>query len=222
MPEFWSVDHDPFAPQFQPVDHDPFSVQFQPVDHDPFSIASMTHGAEKPPDASSRAAKGIIDTGAAFASSGLQGIANQWGINTPDWTRKLGAAMSGPEVNAALGVVGGPAVPSIRAAAYKIGDKIYKAPNHVLAMDKAVKDLGVGSYADLIDLQGGFAGHHAGDGFITSEGKFVSRDEAKSIAENAGQGKATADQGIKAEDMRMQPRTSEDVLPSAIGPKFSK
>jgi polyhydroxyalkanoate synthesis regulator phasin len=97
---------------------------------------------------------------------------------------------------------------TIRGAAYTVGGKTYEAPNHILAMDKAVEDLKVGGYDDLIDLQSGddltqkLAAHRsAGDGFVTSTGRLVTRDEAKTIAESSGQGKATAERGIKSEDM---------------------
>src|SRR5258706_11641773 len=36
---------------------------------------------------------------------GLQGVANREGIQTPDWSQKLGSVLSSPEANAALGAL---------------------------------------------------------------------------------------------------------------------
>jgi len=105
----------------------------------------------------------------------------------------------------------------IRSAAYAIGGKTYEAPVHVLAMEKAVEDLKLGGIDELIDMQPGdtlaeqLAAHRAASsGFVTTAGRYVSRDEAKAIAEAAGQGKATAERGIKAEDMQMAPAGAEE------------
>ena len=97
---------------------------------------------------------------------------------------------------------------TIRGAAYTVGGKTYVGPNHIAAMDAAVKDLGLSGYDELIDRQPGegltqkLAAHReSGDGFITSTGRVVTRKEARVIAEASGQGKGTGERGIKAEDM---------------------
>jgi hypothetical protein len=51
---------------------------------------------------------GIMDMLSAFASGGLQGVANARGIETPGWSKRIGETLSGPAANAALGVMGGP------------------------------------------------------------------------------------------------------------------
>jgi hypothetical protein len=63
--------------------------------------ATMTHQASAP-----NPAKPTLDTLQAFGAGGLQGVANLRGIGTPEWSRQLGAKLSSPEANAALGVVG--------------------------------------------------------------------------------------------------------------------
>src|SRR5882672_2138745 len=47
----------------------------------------------------------IVDAFRSFAGGGLQGLANQQGIQTPDWSQKLGSVLSSPEANAALGAL---------------------------------------------------------------------------------------------------------------------
>jgi hypothetical protein len=93
MPLLQQVEDDPFTPQLQPVDHDPFSPS-------PADTASMTHQAEQP-----NPARPIIDAARAFAGGGLQGVANTQGVSTPEWSQRLGAVLSSPEANAALGVM---------------------------------------------------------------------------------------------------------------------
>jgi hypothetical protein len=69
----------------------------------------------------------------------------------------------------ALGTFGG--MPeTIRSAAIKgANGKIYEAPNHVLALDKAAAD----GTDFLTQSEGGDSG-----GFVTSQGRYVGRDEA--------------------------------------------
>lgn len=86
-------------------------------------------------------------------------------------------------------------------ASYTAGGKHYVAPNHVLAMDQAVKDLGLTGTSDLVDLHGGFEGHHAANGFMTSTGRVVNRAEADRIASAAEQGQSTRPGSLKSEDM---------------------
>jgi hypothetical protein len=93
MPLLQQVEDDPFAPQLQPVDHDPFNPS-------PADVASMTHYPAGP-----NPAKPIIDAVKAFASGGLQGVANVQGMSTPAWSRRLGSILTSPEANAALGIM---------------------------------------------------------------------------------------------------------------------
>lgn len=87
-------------------------------------------------------------------------------------------------------------------ASYTAAGKHYVAPNHVLAMDQAVKDLGLTGTSDLVDLHGGFEGHHAANGFMTSTGRVVNRTEADRIANAAEQGQSSRPGSLKSEDMK--------------------
>jgi hypothetical protein len=109
-----------------------------------------------------------------------------------------------PGAAKALGKIAKPAAEAaerIVGATYSAAGKHYVAPNHVLAMDKAVQELGLTGTADLVDLNGGFAGHHAANGFMTSTGRVVDRAEANRIADAAEQGKATRPGSLKSEDV---------------------
>jgi len=79
----------------EPVDHDPFPGQPSPSD-----VQSMTHQAIGP-----NPAKPILDALRAFMTGGLQGMANVQGMNTPEWSQRLGSILTSPEANAALGVM---------------------------------------------------------------------------------------------------------------------
>jgi hypothetical protein len=89
---------------------------------------------------------------------------------------------------------------TIGAPAHRIKGKVYTASNHLLALEAAAKDLGVDTF-NLFDIHGSLDALNAGDGFVTSRGRFVTREEARDIAQSSGQGKATADTGIKKEDL---------------------
>jgi hypothetical protein len=91
-------------------------------------------------------------------------------------------------------------------ATYTVNGKTYTAPNHVLAMDQAVKDLGLGSTSDLVDLHdptdtsAALQAHRAANGFMTSEGRVVDRKQADSISRAAQQG-AGYRESLKSEDL---------------------
>jgi hypothetical protein len=40
-------------------------------------------------------------------SGGLQGVANAYGVQTPEWSKRLGETLTSPAANTALGMVGG-------------------------------------------------------------------------------------------------------------------
>ncbi len=61
---------------------------------------TMVHQADAPNPVPS-----IVDAFKSFTGGGLQGLANQQGWQTPDWSQKLGAVLSSPEANAVLGVL---------------------------------------------------------------------------------------------------------------------
>ncbi len=63
---------------------------------------TMVHQAQEP-----NPVPNIVDAFKSFASQGLQGVANQQGIQTPEWSQGLGTILSSPEANAALGVLKG-------------------------------------------------------------------------------------------------------------------
>ena len=69
-------------------------------------------------------------------------------------------------------------------------------------MDQAVRDLGLTGTSDLVDLHGGFEGHHAANGFMTSTGRVVNRAEADRIAAAAEQGQSSRPGSLKSEDMK--------------------
>src|SRR5882672_2699500 len=48
---------------------------------------------------------GYVDGALSFAQGGLQGLANQQGWQTPEWSKRVGAALSSPEANATLGAL---------------------------------------------------------------------------------------------------------------------
>src|SRR6266436_6830745 len=50
----------------------------------------------------------IVDAFRSFARGGLQGLANQQGIQTPDWSQKLGSVLNSQAANDAANVVGFP------------------------------------------------------------------------------------------------------------------
>lgn len=81
------------------------------------------------------------------------------------------------------------------AAAIRVGDRVYTGPNHILAI-QAAQDAGEAVTLDDIAAlwkqgfeEGGLdrADQLAGDGFVTSTGRYVSRREADTIAKAAGQ-----------------------------------
>lgn len=172
-PLLQQVEDDPFTPQLQPVDHDPFNPS-------PADVASMTHYPAAP-----NPARPIIDAVKAFAGGGLQGVANEQGVNTPEWSQRLGAVLSSPEANAALGVmtplgkVGN--IETVSSTAVKIGDKTYVGRNHAAALDQAQESLNLpwDQFKPLLN--------QAEDGFMTSHGRFVGREEANDLAERANQ-----------------------------------
>jgi hypothetical protein len=95
-------------------------------------------------------------------------------------------------------------------AAYKIGDRVFQAPIHALAVEDAMNALGAKREIDLIDRQSGsnlserMEAHNRLQGFVTSTGRFVDRKEAEAIAQNADQlkpGRGGRLGGLNAEDM---------------------
>lgn len=79
---------------------------------------------------------------------------------------------------------------SIADAAVKVGGKIYTGRTHLIALEVAANELGV-PVEDLFDRKEGDPGFiTADDGFVTSTGRYVNREEASRIAEAAEQTKA--------------------------------
>lgn len=125
-----------------------------------------------------------------------QGVANLAMTGGVPFARQGAAGMAG-------GRLAQPEAPErIIGASYTAAGKHYVAPNHVLAMDQAVKDLGLTGTSDLVDLHGGFEGHHAANGFMTSTGRVVNRAEADRIAAAAEQGMSSRPGSLKSEDMK--------------------
>jgi len=61
---------------------------------------TMTHQAEQP-----NPARPVIDAAKAFATGGLQGVANKQGVATPAWSQRAGEVLTSPAANAALGMI---------------------------------------------------------------------------------------------------------------------
>jgi DNA-binding NarL/FixJ family response regulator len=101
---------------------------------DPTAQRLMTHYAPGP-----NPAQPIIQALQGFLSGGLQGVANQQGIQTPDWSKNLGATLSSPETNAALGVM----TPSIAGDTEKIA-KLMQMIDAGMGQRAIAKELGVG------------------------------------------------------------------------------
>jgi len=84
--------------------------------------------------------------------------------------------------------IGGPGgkagIEFIRGAAIKIGNKIFRGANHGEALDFARRSLPKGT--DLSDVQT-LAGKNENIGYVTSEGRFITRKEATDVAEKARQ-----------------------------------
>lgn len=75
-------------------------ADYVPLSTLPDALAStMTHWPQQP-----NPAQPYIDALAAFAKGGLQGVANQRGIETPDWSKAAGNVLSSDAANAAIGM----------------------------------------------------------------------------------------------------------------------
>jgi hypothetical protein len=125
-----------------------------------------------------------------------------------------------------MGLVGSPMTPqgalgsSLRApgvgpekivsATYKVGDQVFQAPNHFDAAEMAVKGLGLKNMNELMRL----GGRVDAEGFMTSAGRVVSREEANRIAQAAEQGATKNFLGkIRAEEINLP-------IPKAQAPQF--
>lgn len=110
----------------------------------------------------------------------------------------------------------------IASAAYKVGDRVFQAPIHAVARDDAMAALGLKRERDLIDAQPGenlsekLKANSNAEGFVTSTGRFVGREEAQEIAKKQNQfaegKKGDRLGGLNAEDLaaggKPQPVTS--------------
>jgi hypothetical protein len=89
---------------------------------------------------------------------------------------------------------------TITGATISAGGKVFDAPNHILAMDKAEGEIGRDALLDARPV----------DGFRTSAGRVVSRDEAAQIAAMSEQ------QPLSPPGMRAEARTITDAAPRVI------
>ena len=93
----------------------------------------------------------------------------------------------------------------IVSAAERIGDKVVTGPNHAIAiwnaLDKGMlKHLGVNT--DNFEANYGKVMANVEDGFVTSTGRFVTREEAKKISEARGQSQPDSSKSyLNAEDL---------------------
>lgn len=90
-------------------------------------------------------------------------------------------------------------------AAVQINGKIYRGNMHYEAVENAAKELGV----DFSTLE------HQGEGFVTSKGRFVSREEAAKIAK----GQKQLGKGLTSDDVRTL--LSEDLMDDIYFPHRS-
>jgi hypothetical protein len=98
------------------------------------------------------------------------------------WESRLASAS--PEERAALGATDEPLVvldpgEKIDGAAIKIGDKIYRGENHTHALDRAAKDMKISPEEFLAQLEG--RDNVGLDGFVTTDGRFLTRKEAYAV-----------------------------------------
>jgi len=125
-----------------------------------------------------------------------------------------------PQAVAAVNAIEAAEPERIRAAAYKVGDRVFEAPIHAIARDDAMAALGVAREKDLIDLHPGadlrerLKASNEADGFVTTNGRFVSRMEAQDIAKQLDQlkegKKGNRLGGLNAEDLGGPEGTAAD------------
>lgn len=111
----------------------------------------------------------------------------------------------------ALGMAGGklprasPNGPErIAGASFTVAGKTYLGANHYEAMEQAAHDLGMTNgdmLFDHLDYGNGSGKRDAADGFVTTTGRIVSREEAARIADSAAQGTASRPGSLKMEDV---------------------
>lgn len=96
------------------------------------------------------------------------------------WDRRLAAAS--PEERAALGATDAPRLAegeTIEQAAIKVGDRIYRGATHSEALDRASAEMKISPEDFLKQLEGH---DNVGiDGFVTSDGRYLTRKEAYAI-----------------------------------------
>ncbi len=97
----------------------------------------------------------------------------------------LGSGAIRPSAAGAADVASGMAE-KITSAASRIGDEIHTGPTHVESSGSLAAKMGI-PFDEFVDLSGNINGFE--NGFITSKGRFVSRDEAFKIASGQGQTK---------------------------------
>jgi hypothetical protein len=95
------------------------------------------------------------------------------------------------------------AAEKIISATYKVGDQVFQAPNHFDAAEMAVKGLGLKNMNELMR----HGARADAEGFMTSTGRVVSREEANQIAQAAEQGATKNFLGkIRAEEISLPPQ----------------
>jgi hypothetical protein len=117
-----------------------------------------------------------------------------------------GLLMGGTYGAAPAGAVGmsGAKMPAekIAGAAFKYGDEVFQGMNHGDAYEAAVKKLGFDPFAAGTGSAGANTAERRGlNGFLTSTGRFVSREEALRIAEAANQAKSSG-RGLMAHELK--------------------
>lgn len=115
-----------------------------------------------------------------------------WGSSTPREPNAIDNALSRvpPEVMFPLGFLARRPAPMPverpSVAALRIGNNVYRGANHGMAMSKAEAELGADAVWKHWNRKTGFGGD-AAEGFVTTTGRFVSRDEATELLRRLGE-----------------------------------
>jgi hypothetical protein len=142
-----------------------------------FSDPGMTHEAEQPDQAQrylDLIRRGAAATGA-FAQGGLTGLMRQQGVQTPEWSNRIGDVLQSEAANTALGAttplgaIGSKLPALVVARRFPSGEVVYGEPGKIHTSLLTKKEYGGGDYPADIEAQMGFA---------EPGGKFMSRQEA--------------------------------------------
>jgi hypothetical protein len=156
-----------------------------------------------------------------FLQGGLQGAGALSGA--PQWMQSnpIQQAVQNPDNQLAMGMVSplkGAVPENIAAAATQYRGKVYTGNVHVQSLEAAAKDHGmdISQFIDKVNKEAGKSeATNDLNGFVTSMGRFVSREEARKIADQA-------DQLTNLAKKEGKPRLSMEELSVQERPGFGK